>query len=934
MSLHLITGGAASGKTARLLDMLVEGREDRVGTVLLAPSFAEVERLRATLAPRAPLGIEVTTLDSWALAQWALHGDGRAPVTSTVRRAVCSLVAERLEPPLDALEGRPGFAQLLADLAARVPRGAALPARSAVDAALAKAVREYHAALDAYGLIEPAWAFGEIGATWPGRGHRLGVVGFTDFASAQQELLIGLARENEVCVALTFREGAATTEALEPIVAAFLAAGASMEISTGEDGCPELLRLAASLYEPTEVLEPDGAVSLMEAAGSEAEAALAAAAVAQLLDEGFAPERIALTFRDVAGRRSLLEAALAARGIAFELDVAVPFSDTPLGRAVLALLSVARGTAGRSELVGFLGGPYSGAPANDVAKLDESWRRWRVDDHHRLLREAARLSPATGGIVELAERAARSRVSASSARYWQELGLALLAEASTGPRSLTDVRLDAAAIERLLSALREISAVDGLEVAGARFADDIGRTSVATGTGERYAAVQVVEVQRLRARRFDAVVLGGLTAGEFSTERQEPLAVELLRRFGLPSGTEERLSERMLFHTVLTRARERVVLIRQTTDAEGRALRPSTLLEEVVDVYRTPDEAREGAAGRLSVFERLPLSRLADAAPSFSAGRRVLRAEAAMGVIAVPKTSRGRLASGEGLVTEDAEFRVTELERYHACPYSWFYDRVVRPKALDREFGAAEKGSSAHAALAEVYRRLRAGGIARVTHDCLPEVLKVADAVIDQARIDAEKEISGLSEELALAGALRWVRNTLVADADLFEGFVPVAEEWAFGVAAGTPFEFAGVRVRGHVDRIDKGPRGLLVTDYKSKGAVEGAGSFESKGRLQLLVYSAAAADAMSTATAGSFYRSLSTGDLRGFWLDDREPESWVKGADRLAQESVEALMAWAHEAVAGAAEGIRRGDIAARPRHKDACTWCSAAAFCEGRRS
>lgn len=930
MTLRVIVGKANTGKTGILHraveDTVSHGRKG----VLVLPSRPDVSRASEEFAGRAPVGAEISTFDDWLEGLWAAHGDGRRLVSATARSAVARLVGARASGRLSGLAASRGLAVLVAGVAERTAGqgvSAGRPAASSEIAEIGRLVGEYRDELLGLGLVEPGEAAALLAANSPLTGATVAFNRFTDLSAGQEALVEGLSAANDVLVGLTWEEGLAPTEALNDLVDRLRRAGAEVETVGSGGASSEIDELADGLFSDRPALEPNGGVVLMEAAGAEAEAALVAGAVRELLDEGFSAEQVAVVFRDPFARLGLLERAFAAEGVNLAADIAMPFARTPLGRALLSLMAVALGSGGRADLVAFLSSPYSGVPASVVHEADANWRRKRVADPFRLLTAAAELSPDVRPIVTLA-RACASDGAGSEAGNWQELGSACIANAwGLSDRSRLDHRLDARAFDCLVSGAVELAEVGAS--GGRAVADSLRGVRVSTGLGEVPGAVTLTEAHRLRSRRFDALVIGGLTAAEFSSERPEPLIADVLRGLGYPAGVDERLSERHLFYTLVSRARTKLVLVRQAQNASGQLIRASSFWDEVVDRYRTPAEVLEERPSRLQVDRTLPLSRLIEAAPVFSAGRRAERESRAHSGVRPRARASGRV-DGALLLEGRDEFSVTDIEAYIRCPQGWFRDRVLRPGRLDAEFGARETGTFVHALLAEFYLRFTQAGCVRVTPDNVETALEMFEATASEALTREGWKAEGLAEKLALGAAVRQARGVVEADALLLEGFAPSEFEWRFGAAEGRPFELGGVSLRGSIDRVDRGNRGVVVTDYKTSETF-GADAFESKGVLQPVVYAMAAAAHLGGEIVGGVYRSISSGKIRGFWDAERGGwQEWLHAKDAIDEDRVEELRAYAAARIAAAVAGMRAGEVPASPLNSSACSHCSAAPACD----
>jgi ATP-dependent helicase/DNAse subunit B len=295
---------------------------------------------------------------------------------------------------------------------------------------------------------------------------------------------------------------------------------------------------------------------------------------------------------------------------------------------------------------------------------------------------------------------------------------------------------------------------------------------------------------------------------------------------------------------------------------------------------------------------------------------------------------RGAVLGDRGLsaLSSARSFSATEIESYLACPYRWFYERVVRPEEIDEALDARGLGTYAHALLAQFYRRLPEElGCDRVTATRLEDALELFGQVAaDERPVGAPH---GLSEEMQLANAVAWARSVVGQDAVLLPDFAPDVVEFAFGDAE--PFLFAGDLFRGRIDRIDASPTSVFVMDYKSSRDVTHLRDFEAGGKVQAVIYACAATRALGKPVSGSVYRSMRSGRLGGFWrsdLLDTMPAGMCED-EALDAPGVAELVARTEERVAGAIAGMRGGRVPRTPAIKGACTFCSLSTTCEGAR-
>lgn len=927
MPLHLVTGRANAGKTGVVYRALESASRDGGPSTLLVPVAQDVWRAQRELAARGFLGVRVATLDAWMSQLWALFGDGRRLVGMTARtalmdEAVRSTSLEVLGPS----SVHAGFSGLMAEVASRLVEPAPARGRPAIRE-VAAIVSAYEELLARRGLAETARVVHAAAADMPPQLGPIAIHRFTDFSAAQEAFIEALAQRSEVVLSLPWEESFPATEALTPIVErlAALADRTTHVPSAASEGA--LAAIEAEIYAPRRVHAPSEELVCAVAGGEEAESALAARLAAEAVERGVPAENIAIVFRDVGRRANLLGAALSAVELDFDLDTAPCFADTPFGRAFLGLLEACIEPS-RERLLAWALSPYSGVGGDVVAKADVEWRSERLAGR-RLLEAAEQLPAGAGQCVAWMRRLVAQGVQAENVNKWHSVVSSQLraAERSRGLGG-SEGALDASAHRTALSTLGEIAELGGIAVPAGRLLDILGRAPVGVGATERAGAVQVSDAHRIRGRRFDVVILGGLTADEFGVAGEEPMAARLLRELRAPSGTDELLSDRLLFYLLVSRARRQLVLLRQVTDSSGNAKRASAFWDEVVDLFHEPsaESAPEFPAGMRVV--RLGQSDLAEIAPSYAPGRRGQRA-----LPCAPRLpGHGQLVDRHVLEALAAthEFSVTELETYLQCPYGWFYERSVRPRELDREVDARERGSFAHRLLREFYQAWQErSGSPRVTSESLGRALDVLDETAVRVRARARMQATTLAEELGLAAAAGWARSIVEDDATFLPGYKPVAHELAFGSDTEHRIQIGDVQVRGFIDRVDQGPDGVVVIDYKSSRDVYGYRSFPTYGLLQAPVYATVAAQVLNAPVAGALYRSLRTLKARGFYLDEALClDERGSRNDALSAAGVEELLGETAELVSRAALGIRSGDISPRPAKKT-CAHCGARIVC-----
>ncbi len=940
MSLHVITGRANAGKTGRAYALVREALRDGSGPVLLLPGSPDVDRARAELAREFPLGIKTLTFREFVEAVWLSHGDGRRIVSAAQRRAL--LYAAAADDQC-ATAGLVGLAeQCIRRLCEQtgVAWRSHAPRADGHGAVLARLVCGYARRLQEENLVESDEAASMLpldgGEAWP----PIVVHRFGDLGVAQEALLLRAAAAGvSVTITLTWEEGFTGTEALSPLLQRLAAAGATTEIAVAEDTygtADELVALERSLLVTGARVVPTGRVRRSMAEGYEAEAVRIADEVARLtVAENVNPEQIAVLFRDPARHETFLRRAFAEAGIRADFDLEKPFGSTGFGASLLALLRFAA-NGERSDLLAFLRTRFSGIDPDLVASLEAHWRRRRVTDPADLERAIAKEDTACSVLVADARRHARQPIGATSVSDWLRMMRCMFAAGygRSGTQLGWGADVDAWAYGAAAEVLVDVAELGEAGVRVPELMEVLTERAVTPRNVERPGCIQVGSVTRMRARRFAAVILGGLTSDEFPSSQSESLtpgsaAARVLAEFGgVGEGRTGAAYERLLMYQTLTRAKSHLVLSTCTADSDGEPMQVSPLLAEVLDLYREGDEVSLRS-------EQRSLAHIPCESGGNGKGREVLRALALRGDSVDERVrAAARRASGRrpGLsmdrllaATADREvFSASEIEAYLACPYGWFYTRVLRPEQLDREPGAAEQGVFVHGLLEQFYAQRIEAGRGRVTTEQRKDAVADLRAVFEERT--ATQPAYRVEERIARREGLRWAERIVGDDAEMFDGFEPVKLEWDF---AAQGVDMGGYRLSGRVDRIDADGEGhALVMDYKrSSGAT--AAQMISQGKVQLPLYLRAVEIGLGLSPAGGIYRVLRKPENRGLTRCDIVSPKGLVSRDSLDEQAFVATLAGALGLASDAVAGMRAGAIDCAPLTAASCSHCVAAPVC-----
>jgi ATP-dependent helicase/DNAse subunit B len=264
----------------------------------------------------------------------------------------------------------------------------------------------------------------------------------------------------------------------------------------------------------------------------------------------------------------------------------------------------------------------------------------------------------------------------------------------------------------------------------------------------------------------------------------------------------------------------------------------------------------------------------------------------------------------------------------------WFVERQLGPKGLEPDPEPLVRGTFVHAALERVYAGLPDGRLgpdelpaarARL-HEALAELESEYRISVDPDRLRAEvrRVEADLIRHLEFAahnGSVYRARELELVFGEDDEGSLPAAE-----LAGGE------LRLRGRIDRIDSGPEGVIVRDYKGRSPVDGAERWLGKGKLQMGLYVRAVQQLLGRDVVGGLYQQIGGEELRprGFLLEGADDAVKVVGTDRMTPEQVEELLAEIEAAALDAVREIRAGRLEPRP---ETCGWkgdgCSYPSIC-----
>ena len=403
--------------------------------------------------------------------------------------------------------------------------------------------------------------------------------------------------------------------------------------------------------------------------------------------------------------------------------------------------------------------------------------------------------------------------------------------------------------------------------------------------------VLVTSIEETRELPVEVMIVGGLVDGEFPTVYQTEVFLSARRR----RQREQRHTweNRYLFYQAVTNWTDHLYLTYPVRDGENELVRSSfvdafcsaadvTLWEDPDSIPVASDIASPGEYLRhLSTRADnapSPLPEMGDAWRRVCASRDVEKARslpsgagAHGGEVGDALQEAGR-AHLEGY--RERVFSVSQLETYAGCPFRFFARTVLRlgeREEFEEGMTPMEKGALLHGILFEYYAARRARGAPPLKgasdHDfetAVAELLSLAEARLES--FDLPDVFWELEKELLLGrsergdGLLRRFLECERRREDLME---PAYFEVSFGGTPGErgssdavlstpePVLLGAARLRGRIDRVEKGDGFFAVMDYKTGRDLPSLSDIRKGLSLQLPAYIVAAGGLLDRAGEG-----------------------------------------------------------------------------------
>ncbi len=810
------------------------------------------------------------------------------------------------------------------------------------------------------------------------RGVSLGVDGFTNFTRLEREILLLLSDRRQECTVTLPGEPrpgqAAPQFRVSEETQAFLEAhGFVVRALVGNRRAATecLRRLEAGLFgDGGPAAAADGSVRILEGADPEDEADRVARTARRLaVEEGRRWREMLVVARDARQAGPRFRKAFARHGVPLRVFAGEDAAAEPVIRDALALLSFAAAAPGPADLLGLLrSGRLRGAGPGDADLLEDRLREfgppadpaaWAALIPALAPAVATALAGEAGAPADLA-RAAEGIVAGGIEPRFALRGATLPAPGSV---EADRWRREAHALRVLRETLAETAralAEEGGTVTPARFLAELreGLSLAALPPADRrLMVVNLVDAREARQWEAPIVFVTGLLEGEFPQRPREDVFLpdedrgEANRdgRLNLRERLLLRDEERYLFYVALTRASARLHLSYPVTDGRGEPTLPALPLEEVAALVagpglRSPRRLSETLPRADEItgpedLRRMALLMLSDPPRGGEGEGRAEGVAAALHerlsgderyaralrtVLRFRRPPPALLADPSPLATPRVR-SATSLEDFAQCPFLHFARHALRlrsPAAGGEDLDRRALGDIAHEVLARALSPVTAGGAPLDPRPLLEEVFarRTAGLRLDLAAALARREMEEVLVRTVDAEVARWRED----------GYVPALLEWDFeGLAIARP-EGGAVRLAGRIDRVDEGPAGAVVLDYKysARGFDSDRQRALSEGaHFQLPVYLLAVQQVLGRRPAGAFLCPLLTGERTGIEVEGGG-EGTRRGV-RLAGGELPGFLEEARARIRETDARIRTGDVAWRPRDRARCADCDFADLC-----
>ena len=424
------------------------------------------------------------------------------------------------------------------------------------------------------------------------------------------------------------------------------------------------------------------------------------------------------------------------------------------------------------------------------------------------------------------------------------------------------------------------------------------------------------DVDRSRSHKVKAIFIIGLNDGEFPSVRKDEGFLndsdrDILKQDGieLAKGTIDKLYEDSFnIYKAFTTAEEKLYLLYSSSDMQGKALRPSMLINKIKKIYPMIQEQsdviekKSEILNKKTTYEELiaNLSKLKEQdsiekiwyyvydyyKKDAEWNEKLQQSLKGLSYTNIPeKIEQNNIDRlyGNTLVTS-----ISKLERYRSCPFSYYlqYGLKIKPQE-ELKIQTLNTGTFIHEVIDEFFETVKSQGIKleEITEEQLSEIInKIIDAKLGQNKnyiFTSTAKYRALVVRLKkiIKKALKYIIGTIVQSRfEVLGTEVEFGEKGKYKPIRLTLEDGKRIEIIGKIDRIDtaKGEDGkyLRIIDYKSSAKNIDLNEVYAGLQIQLLTYLDASCKEEDLMPAGVLYFSML--------------EQMIKSNKRMEQEEIE----------------------------------------------
>ena len=424
------------------------------------------------------------------------------------------------------------------------------------------------------------------------------------------------------------------------------------------------------------------------------------------------------------------------------------------------------------------------------------------------------------------------------------------------------------------------------------------------------------DVDRSRSHKVKAIFIIGLNDGEFPSVRKDEGFLndsdrDILKQDGieLAKGTIDKLYEDSFnIYKAFTTAEEKLYLLYSSSDMQGKALRPSMLINKIKKIYPMIQEQsdviekKSEILNKKTTYEELiaNLSKLKDQdsidkiwyyvydyyKKDAEWNEKLQQSLKGLSYTNIPeKIEQNNIDRlyGNTLVTS-----ISKLERYRSCPFSYYlqYGLKIRPQE-ELKIQTLNTGTFIHEVIDEFFETVKSQGIKleEITEEQLSEIInKIIDAKLGQNKnyiftSTAKYRALVIRLKKIIKKALKYIIGTIVQSRfEVLGTEVEFGDKGKYKPIRLTLEDGKRIEIIGKIDRIDtaQGEDGkyLRIIDYKSSAKNIDLNEVYAGLQIQLLTYLDASCKEEDLMPAGVLYFSML--------------EQMIKSNKRMEQEEIE----------------------------------------------